>query len=99
MFEDLRNTGDDHWSASSGIAPSSVTPIPVDDEDELEHDDDSEILFLPLDDDEDELEHDDDPHKSCGVVPSTNEHFAATLLFTNRPVDAKCALNANHTAS
>jgi hypothetical protein len=23
--------------------------------------------------------------KSCGAVPSTNEHFAATLLFTNRP--------------
>jgi hypothetical protein len=34
MFEDLRNIGDDHWSASSGLAP-----IPVDDEGEVEHDD------------------------------------------------------------
>jgi hypothetical protein len=37
MFEDIRNTGDEHWSASSGIAPS---PIPLDDEDEAENDDD-----------------------------------------------------------
>ena len=22
MFENLRNTGEDHWSASSGVAPS-----------------------------------------------------------------------------
>ena len=37
MFEDIRNTGDEHWSAASGIAPS---PIPLDDEDEADNDDD-----------------------------------------------------------
>ncbi|CAO2162792.1 unnamed protein product [Urochloa humidicola] len=48
MFEDLRNTGDDHWCASSGVAPSQATPpqspIRVDDEDEAinEEDQDSE---------------------------------------------------------
>ncbi|RLM74147.1 L10-interacting MYB domain-containing protein-like [Panicum miliaceum] len=38
MFEDIRNTGDDHWCASSGVAPSQFSPppspIPVDDQDE-----------------------------------------------------------------
>jgi hypothetical protein len=38
MFEDLRNTSDDHWCASSGVAPSQPSPpqspIPVDGEDE-----------------------------------------------------------------
>ena len=38
MFEDIRNTGDDHWCASSGVPPSQdsppQSPIPVDDEDE-----------------------------------------------------------------
>jgi len=39
MFENLHNTGDDHWSASSGVAPSQ--PSDVDDEADNE-DDDSE---------------------------------------------------------
>ncbi|CAL4976444.1 unnamed protein product [Urochloa decumbens] len=47
MFEDLRNTGDDHWCASSGVAPSQPTepqsPIHVDDEDEaINEEEDSE---------------------------------------------------------
>ncbi|CAN6292135.1 unnamed protein product [Urochloa humidicola] len=51
MFEDLRNTGDDHWCASSGVAPSQPTPpqspIPIDDEDDAineENDSDPEDL-------------------------------------------------------
>jgi hypothetical protein len=40
MFEDLRNTGDDHWGPSSGVAPSEA--IPVDDEDEGENGDGSD---------------------------------------------------------
>ncbi|CAN6336990.1 unnamed protein product [Urochloa humidicola] len=47
MFEDLRNTSDEYWSASSGIAPSPATretsPIPVvvvvDDDDDDDDDD------------------------------------------------------------
>ncbi|CAN6297149.1 unnamed protein product [Urochloa humidicola] len=53
MFEDLRNTGDDHWCASSGVAPSQPTPpqspIPIDDEDDAineENDSDPEDLTL-----------------------------------------------------
>ena len=48
MFEDLRNTGDDHWCASSGARPSQTnldcdaSPINLDDEDEADNDDDSE---------------------------------------------------------
>src|SRR5438105_1163252 len=48
MFEDLRNTSDDHWCASSGVPPFEAnvsfdnSPINVDDEDEGENDDDSE---------------------------------------------------------
>jgi hypothetical protein len=38
MFEDIRNTGDEHWSTSSGIAPS---PIHLD-EDEADNDGESE---------------------------------------------------------
>jgi hypothetical protein len=38
MFEDIRNTGDEHGSASSGIAPS---PIHLD-EDEADNDGESE---------------------------------------------------------
>jgi hypothetical protein len=40
MFEDLRNTSDEHWSASSGVAPSpsnlshETSPINIDDEEE-----------------------------------------------------------------
>jgi hypothetical protein len=38
IFEDLRNTGDDRWCASSGVAPSQPnllqSPISVDGEDE-----------------------------------------------------------------
>ncbi|CAO2143255.1 unnamed protein product [Urochloa humidicola] len=51
MFEDLRNTGDDHWCAYSGVAPSQPTPpqspIPIDDEDDAineENDSDPEDL-------------------------------------------------------
>ncbi|CAO2190563.1 unnamed protein product [Urochloa humidicola] len=53
MFEDLRNTGDDHWCASSGVAPFQSTPPQspnrVDDEDEaiLEEDHDSEDEVTP----------------------------------------------------
>lgn len=51
MFEDLRNTGDDHWCASSGVRPSEASltredaPLPVDDDeddDAADDDDDSE---------------------------------------------------------
>jgi hypothetical protein len=48
MFEDHRNTCDYHWSASSGVAPSSTnlshetSPINVDDEEESNIGDDSE---------------------------------------------------------
>ena len=48
MFEDLRNTGDDHWGASSGVPPSQAnmscdnSHINVDDEEEGDNDDDSE---------------------------------------------------------
>jgi hypothetical protein len=47
MFEDIRNTDDDHWCASSGVAPSQfsppASPIHVDDEDEaVNADNDSE---------------------------------------------------------
>ncbi|CAL5085401.1 unnamed protein product [Urochloa decumbens] len=51
MFEDLRNTGDDHWCASSGVAPSQPSPpqspIAVDDDDEAgieENDSDPEEI-------------------------------------------------------
>ncbi|CAO2153160.1 unnamed protein product [Urochloa humidicola] len=45
MFEDLRNTGDDHWCASSDVPPSqpnptAQSPIHVDDEDEAGIEDD-----------------------------------------------------------
>jgi hypothetical protein len=136
MFEDLRNTGNDHLSASSGITPSSATPIPIDDEDELEHDDDSnpkEVTTMSLPSSkrgrgarnkkekkaktstghwlqeemgklvkmnerttascESIARREDTPGcsikdvmtlvKSCGATPCTNEHYAATLLFTN----------------
>nr|XP_034584533.1 uncharacterized protein LOC117847427 [Setaria viridis] len=49
MFEDLRNTGDDHWCASSGARPSQTnldcdtSPINLDDEDEADNDDESEL--------------------------------------------------------
>jgi hypothetical protein len=48
MFEDLRNTGDEHWPSSSGVAPSptnlshETSPINVDDEEEGNIGDDSE---------------------------------------------------------
>jgi hypothetical protein len=47
MFEDIRNTGDDHWCASSGVEPSQfsppASPIHVDDQDEaVDVDNDSE---------------------------------------------------------
>ena len=48
MFEDLRNTGDAHWRASSGVAPSQTSlscdnsQNNIDEEDEANNDDDSE---------------------------------------------------------
>jgi hypothetical protein len=47
IFEDLRNTGDDHWCASSGVAHSQPSPpqspIPVDGKDEpFDEENDSE---------------------------------------------------------
>jgi hypothetical protein len=43
MFEDIRNTGDDHWRASSVLPPSQASPpqspILVRDEDEALHED------------------------------------------------------------
>ncbi|XP_066311175.1 L10-interacting MYB domain-containing protein-like [Miscanthus floridulus] len=42
MFEDLRNTGDDHWGPSSGVAPSQAIPLDDDDENEGENEDDSD---------------------------------------------------------
>jgi hypothetical protein len=48
MFDDIRNTGDDHWGASSGVPPSQSnlscdnSHINLDDEEEADNDDDSE---------------------------------------------------------
>jgi hypothetical protein len=48
MFEDLKNKCDEHWSTSSGVAPSptnlshKTSPINVDDEEEGNINDDSE---------------------------------------------------------
>jgi hypothetical protein len=144
MFEDIRNTGDEHWSASSGIAPSPAnlsrhtSPISVDDEDEADNDDDSEPeevtptsvhglkrgggasnmkgkkpktsggnwfheqLGKIVEMNErattscESIAKREDLSgcsiqnvmalvKNCDSVPSTNEHFAATLVFTKRP--------------
>lgn len=50
MFEDIRNTGDDHWNPCSGVAPTQHEHTPVsssqinidDDEEEVNYNDDSE---------------------------------------------------------
>lgn len=44
MFEDLRNSGDDHWCASSGLAPSQGSPSGEDEEEEedIDNEDESE---------------------------------------------------------
>ncbi|WVZ59522.1 hypothetical protein U9M48_009648 [Paspalum notatum var. saurae] len=48
IFEDLRNTGEDHWNASSGVPPTNTnnlserSPINVGEEDEDDINDDSE---------------------------------------------------------
>jgi hypothetical protein len=48
MFVGIRNTGDDHWGASSGVPPSQSnlscdnSHINLDDEEEADNDDDSE---------------------------------------------------------
>jgi hypothetical protein len=48
MFEDLRNTGDDHWSASTGVPPSPTnrshenSAINIDEEQDDDISDDSE---------------------------------------------------------
>nr|TKW25882.1 hypothetical protein SEVIR_3G148700v2 [Setaria viridis] len=76
MFEDLRNTSDDHWCASNGARPSQTnlssgtSPINLDDEDEADNDDDSEpeedVMALV---------------KDYGAVLGTNEHCIASLVF------------------
>ena len=135
MFEDIRNIGDEHWSASSGIAPS---PIPLDDEDEADNDDDDsepeevtptsvqglkrgrgannmkekkhktstgnwfheqmgkivemnerktascESIAKREDLSGCSIENVMALVKDCGAHPSTNEHFAASLVFTKR---------------
>lgn len=43
MFENLQNTGDDHWCASSGIQPSQAATN-LDDEDEAENEDSDDDL-------------------------------------------------------
>ncbi|CAN6244751.1 unnamed protein product [Urochloa humidicola] len=143
MFEDLRNTGDDHWCASSGVAPSQPTPPQspnrVDDEDEamnLEDQDSEDEVTPPIargkrgrgaDNSKAKRPKTSAGHwfheqmgklvemnertttscesiarrgegqsgstiqdvmalvKECGVVPGTNEHFIASLLFTKQP--------------
>jgi hypothetical protein len=143
MFEDIRNTGDEHWSASSGISPFPVnlsrhsSPSPLDDEDEADNDDESEpkevtppkvqgvkrgggasnmkgkepktsggnwfheqmgkivemnerttasCKFIARREDLSGCSIQDVMAlvKDCGAIPSTNEHFAATLVFTKR---------------
>ncbi|XP_034580950.1 uncharacterized protein [Setaria viridis] len=144
MFEDLRNTGDEHWSASSGIAPSSAnlsresSPIPIDDEDEADKvDSDSEPeevtprsvhgskrgrgasnikgkkpktstghwfqeqmgKIVEMNERTtascESIARREDTSgcsiqdvmalvKNCGALPSTNEHFVASLVFTKR---------------
>ncbi|XP_034604868.1 uncharacterized protein [Setaria viridis] len=144
MFEDLRNTGDEHWSASSGIAPSSAnlsresSPIPIDDEDEADKvDSDSEPeevtprsvhgskrgrgasnikgkkpktstghwfqeqmgKIVEMNERTtascESIARREDTSgcsiqdvmalvKNCGALPSTNEHFIASLVFTKR---------------
>ncbi|CAL5050850.1 unnamed protein product [Urochloa decumbens] len=134
MFEDLRNTGDEHWSASSGIAPS---PIPVDEDDEGANDDDSdpeevtpttvpaskrsrgasnikgkksktatgqwfqeqmgklvemnerttascESIANKEDTSRCSIENVMSLVRDCGALPSTNEYFIATIVFTQR---------------
>ncbi|CAN6211926.1 unnamed protein product [Urochloa humidicola] len=140
MFdEDLRNTGDDHWSASSGVAPYhgnlSRENSPID-TDEADNDDDSESdevistsglgkrarlnnnimgkkpktsmdhwfqeqMGKIVEMNErltaccESIARKEDKSgcsikdvmalvKDCGAVPSTNEHFVATLVLTKR---------------
>lgn len=43
MFDDLLNTGDDHWNPSSGVAPPSSTTTNIeDDEEEVGNDDEDD---------------------------------------------------------
>jgi hypothetical protein len=41
MFEDIQNTGDDHWGPSSGSLPQETEEQPEDDNDKEEHMDDN----------------------------------------------------------
>jgi len=141
MFGDIRNTGDDHWCASSGVAPSQFSsppsPIPVDDEDEAVNEvNDSEPEEVTptsgkgkrgkgADNNKEKkpktstgqwfheqmgkivemnerttascesIARREDKSgcsikdvmalvKECGAVPSTNEHFIASIVFTKR---------------
>jgi hypothetical protein len=137
MFEDIRNTGDDHWHASSGLPPSQASPpqspILVRDEDEALHEDSEAEEVTPTsgrgkrgkgaDSNKGKKPKTNAGHwfheqmgkivemnerttascesiamredksgcsikdvmvlvKECGVVPSTNEHFIASIVFT-----------------
>ena len=139
MFEDIRNTGDDHWCASSVLPPSQASPpqspIPVHDEDEAFNEDSEPEEVTPTsgrgkrgkgaDNDKGKKPKTTAGHwfheqmgkivemnkrttafcesiarredksscsikdvmalvKECGVVPSTNEHFIASIIFTKR---------------
>ncbi|RLM68936.1 L10-interacting MYB domain-containing protein-like [Panicum miliaceum] len=140
MFEDIRNTGDDHWCASSGVPPSQAdlscdnSPINVDEEDEPYNDSEPEEVtptsgkgkrgrgadikkgkqpktstghwfheqmgkIVEMNERTtascESIARRDDKSgcsiqdvmalvKECGVVPSTNEHFIASLVFTKR---------------
>jgi hypothetical protein len=141
MFEDIRNTGDDHWCASSGVAPSQfsppTSPIHVDDQDEavnVENDSEPEEITptsakgkrgKSVDNNKGKKPKTNTGHwfheqlgkivemnerttascesiamkednsgcsikdvmalvKECGAVPSTNEHFIASIVFTKR---------------
>ncbi|CAM0146433.1 unnamed protein product [Urochloa decumbens] len=140
MFEDIRNTGDDHWCASSGVAPSQEqSAIPIDDDDEaIDEEQDSEQEEVTptsgrgkrgrgrgAENSKGKKPKTSTGHwfqkqmgklvemnertsascesiarredksgssikdvmalvKECGAVPGTNEHFIATLVFTNR---------------
>ena len=44
MFQDLMNTGEDYWSASSGIAPSCETSSGINPDEEVGDDDDDSDL-------------------------------------------------------
>jgi hypothetical protein len=135
MFEDIRNTGDDHWCASSGVAPSQFSPptspihsVNVENDSEPEeitptsakgkrgksvdnnkgkkpktntghwfHEQLGKIVemnerttasceSIAMKEDNSGCSIKDVMAlvKECGAVPSTNEHFIASIVFTKR---------------